>query len=243
MRFWIDRACLKGSQFIIKNSLYHHICHVLKIKKGESFDLFCEGLQKYEVVLTKISDFKAIAKIVKSYQVPPLKKPYLRLAVSLPRLSKMESLIETAVELGVKEIQPFISEYSFFKDQSKLKSTRQKRWNKIANHSLALSGRTEKLDILPLINFFEIKIPKGDLALIAYEGNIKAPSLKELLEKNKTNSSIWLFIGSEGGFSLREVEEFIQSTKAFAFTMGEQILKLETACLFALSVLKYHYHL
>ena len=243
MRFWIDRACRQGSQFLIKDSLYHHVCHVAKIKKGESFELFCEGLQKYQVILSSVSSSRAVADIIKAYPVPSLKRPYLRLALSLPRLSKMEFLIETAVELGVKEIQPFISEFSFFKESSKLTVSRRKRWDKIVDHSLALTGRTERLNIRPFIPLSEIKIPKGDLALIAYEGKGETPLLGEILRKHESPFSIWLFIGSEGGFSLEEIEKFVQNSQAFCFTMGEQILKVETACLFGLSVLKYHYHL
>ena len=243
MRFWIDRACLKGSQFLIKGSLYHHICRVAQIKKGESFELFCEGLQKYKVTLSRLSPSEAAADIIKAYPVPPLKKPYLHLALSLPRLSKMERLIEMAVELGLKEIQPFISEHSFFKNSSKLTSSRQKRWRKIADHSMALSGRTEPLKIQPLIPLFDIQIPKADLALAAYEGAEKNSPLKEILKKHKKPSSVWLFVGSEGGFSLKEIEKLISNSQALCFTMGERILKVETACQFGLSVLKYHYHL
>ena len=243
MRFWIDRACLQGSQFFIKGSLYHHICRVAKIKKGQSFELFCEGLQKYEVVLSSTSSSRATADIIKAQPVPPLKKPYLCLALSLPRLSKMPALIEMAVELGVKEIQPFSSEFSFFKESSKLTVSRKKRWSKIADHSRALSGRTELLNIRPLVSLFDIQIPKGALALIAYEGTLKSPHLKEILDQHKTPSFVWLFVGSEGGFSFEEIEKFIYKNKAVCFTIGEQILKVETACQFGLSVLKYHYHL
>ena len=243
MRFWIDRSCLQGSQFVIKDSLYHHICRVAKIKKGEVFELFCEGFQKYQVTLSSVSSSMAKADILKSFPVPPLKKPYLNLAFSLPRLSKIETLLTAAVELGVKEVQPFSSEFSFFKESAKLTVHRQERWEKRVHHSLALTGRTEPLSIQPLIPLSQIQIPKGDLALIAYEGKTKAPLLKELIQKHNRPSSVWLFIGSEGGFSLKEVEDFTQNNSAVCFTMGEQILKVETACLFGLSVLRYHYHL
>ena len=244
MRFWIDRVCLQDSRFLIKDSLYHHICHVAKIRKGETFELFCEGLQKYQVILSSVSSSRAFADIVRSYPVPPLKKPYLRLALSLPRLSKMEFLIEKAVELGVKEIQPFISEFSFFKESSKLGLSRQKRWNKIVAHSMALSGRTEPLRIQPLVSLSEIRVPEKDLALIAYEGKVLTKNLKEILNNQLSQpSSVWLFVGSEGGFSLKEIENFLQKSKAFCFTMGEQILRVESACLFGLSALRYHYHL
>ena len=234
---------MQGSQFLIKGPLYHHICRVAKIKKGESFELFCEGLQKYEVVLSSLSSSKAAADIVKAHPVPSLKRPYLRLALSLPRLSKMEFLIEKAVELGVKEIQPFISDFSYFKAGSKLRSSRLERWKKIADHSRALSGRTEELKISPLVSLFDIQAPKEDLALIAYEGNAKISGLKDILKKHKAPPSVWIFIGSEGGFSSEEIEKFSRKSRAFCFTMGDQILKLETACLFSLTVLKYHYHL
>ena len=240
-RFWIDRSCLQDNKFLIKGSLYHHICRVSQIKKGETLDLFCEGLQKYEVVLSSVFSSKAIADILKIHPVPPLKKPYLHLALSLPKPSKVGFLIEKMVELGVKEFHPFVSDFSFFKNPAKFSSVHQKRWNKIAQQSMALSGRTEPISIYPCQFLQEIRIPKSDLALLAYEGKNPKTNLKNALKASP--QALWLFIGSEGGFSLNEVEEFSKKSKAFVFSMGERILKVETACLFGLSLLKYHYHL
>ena len=240
-RFWIDRSCLQEGKFLIKDSLYHHICRVSQIKKGEAFELLCEGLQKYEVVLSSVSPSKATAEILQIHPVPPLKKPYLHLALSLPQPSKVDSLMEKIVELGVKEFHPFVSRFSFFKKPSQLSSARQKRWNKIVQQSLALSGRTEQMKLFPCLPLQEIKIPKTDLALMAYENHSQTKSLKNILKLKP--QALWLFIGSEGGFCLSEIEEFSKKNKAFVFSMGEQILRVETACLFGLSLLKYHYHL
>lgn len=241
-RFWIDRSCLKSNEFLIKDSLYHHICRVCHIKKGEVFELFCEGLQKYKVTLSSVSSSQAVASILKVYPVPPLKKPYLHLALSLPRLSKIDSLIEKAVELGVKEFHPFVSTFSFFKKPSKLSLERIRRWKRIAEQNLALSGRTEVMLFHPLQSLSEINIPKGDLALMAYEGESHRTFLYEIIQKTAKPNAVWLFIGSEGGFSSKEAKEFALRENAFIFSLGEQILKVETACLFGLSVLKYHYH-
>ncbi|MBC6414842.1 MAG: 16S rRNA (uracil(1498)-N(3))-methyltransferase [Bdellovibrionales bacterium] len=244
MRFWIDRACLKEGYFLIKDDLYHHICRVCKIQKGEHFELFCEGLQKYEVFLDSLSKTQALAKIVKSYPVPPLKKPYLNLAVSLPRMTTFESLIEYSVQLGVKQIQPFFSEFSFFRKESEFKKSRFKRWNKIIQHHLALTGRTQTLQIQKPVSLSQIQIPSDHVVFIAYEGSKK--NLKELSssfeKKFEFPNEIWIFIGSEGGFSLRELQAFQKTCSSSKFfSMGEQILKVETAGLFALSLLKYHY--
>lgn len=241
MRFWIDRSQVREGGFLIEGPLYHHICRVAQIKKGEVFELFCHGLQKYRVSLSSVSSSKALAEIIKAYPAPPLKKPYLYLALSLPRLPKVDFLIEKAVELGVREFHPFISAFSFFKSPSKLTVTRQKRWKSIMEQSMAQSGRTEPMIIHPCSFLQDIKIPLEDQAFLAYEGE-PGRGLSQVLNKNPKPKALWLFIGSEGGFSLEEVKEFSSRKNAEVFSMGEQILKVETACLFGLSVLKYVYH-
>jgi len=241
-RFWIDRSCLKDGEFLIKNSLYHHICHVCKIKKGEPFELFCEGLQKYQVALKEISKTKTIAKILNITPVPVLKRPHLHLALSVSRFSKMDFLVEKCVELGVKSFYPFLSEFSLIKKKSKLSLQREKRWKKIVEHSLSQSGRTESLILHPLCQLKEIVVPKGDLIFMAYEGETRN-SLLEVIPKKQKTKDLWLFIGSEGGFSPEEVKIFSKRENSFVFSFGDQILKVDTACLFGLSILKYHYHL
>ena len=242
LRFWIDQSCLKNKEFLIKNSLYHHICQVCRMKKGDIFELYCEGSQKYKVILSSVFFKKAKASILETYPAPLLKKPYLHLVLSLPRLSKADFLIEKIAELGVKEFHPFISQLSFLKKPSDLSFARQNRWKKIAEQSQALSGRTEPLIIHPLCQLREIKIPKKDLALMAYEGK-QGLKLSTILKKELKPPALWLFIGSEGGFSPEEAKAFSLREKAFVFSMGEQILRVETACLFGLSALKFHYGL
>jgi len=243
MRFWIDRSCLRDKEFLIKDPLCHHICRVCQFKKGDIFELFCEGLQKYKVTLSSVSSSKALARILEVSPVPSLKKPYLHLALSLPRPSKIDSLIEKAVEMGVKEFRPFISTFSFFKKPEQLSLARKNRWKKIIEHCLAQSVRTEPLIIHPFCFLKDIVIPKEDIALMAYEGDQQGADLPRLLKNLKSPSAVWLFIGSEGGFSSIEAKEFSRKKNHFVFSMGEQILKVETACLFGLSALKYHYHL
>ena len=246
MRFWIDRACLQNQQFLITGSLYHHICRVSKIKKGETFELFCEGSQKYKVFLSSVSAKQALAQVIKAYPVPPLKKPYLKLAISLPKLSKLESLLESAVQLGLKEIQPFVSDFSFLKKSSQLKPERYQRWQKIIDSHKALTARTEDLKIQPLKPLADLLFSKEDQILIAYENSKN--SLKKILAQKSPKKpaplNVWLFIGSEGGFSKSELEN-LKKIHPWAkdFSLGDQILKVETAGLVALSLLKYHYHL
>lgn len=240
-RFWLDRSCLKGEEFVLKGPSYHHIHTVSKIKKGEAFEVFIEGLQKYTVFLSSVSRCQARAKILSIEPVPPLPKPYIHLAISIPKLSKIDFIIEKSVELGVKEIHPFVSEFSFISKPSAFLDSKQKRWQKIIESSLALSGRTEPLTFHPPCFLKELEIPQDHLAIMAYIQN-RDQSLKSVLNsQKKIPKDIWLFIGSEGGFTEEEAIYF-KSQGGYLFSLGEQILRVETACLLGLGILKYHYH-
>jgi hypothetical protein len=82
----------------------------------------------------------------------------------------------------------------------------------------------------------------SELAVFCYE-NCRAKTLRSLLEeKGKDIKSVSVIVGCEGGFSEREAE-YIESLGAHAVTLGKRILRCETAPLFALSALSYHFEL
>ncbi len=80
----------------------------------------------------------------------------------------------------------------------------------------------------------------GDsVGLFAYEGEgqLAAPQAVQQL-RAKNPRQVWLFVGSEGGFSDKEVELF-QTFGLPPVTLGQQVLRVETACVALVSVIKY----
>lgn len=243
-RFWVDHCFLQGNHFLLKGDLYRHIARVCRIKKGESFELLAEGIHKYQVRLDSVYSSYGLALIEKIYPVPPLPKPEIHLALSLPRLRTADAILEKAVELGVKAFHPFVSEFSFFKNARSFSEQKLKRWKSIITTASAQSLRTELLEIFPLTDFKNLPIPMGEDIWMAYEGkSSKMYGFDERAGEKKNNpSEVWLFIGSEGGFSLAEAEWFSKEKGGRLFSLGEQILRVETACIMALALLKYRYH-
>ena len=241
-RFWIDRSCLQNGRFVLKGDLFHHICRVSRIKPGEPFELFAEGSQKYKAALSSVSRAWAVADILEAFPVPPLKKPFVHLALAAPRPAKLDFIAEKAVELGVKELHLLISELSFLKKPSQLSSARSLRLRKIAESSLAQSGRTEPFLIHPPRPLKETAIPEGAMAFMGYEGEALKFLPDVLAEAPKTPDlkELWLFIGPEGGLSKKEAEDFAAKGGRL-FSFGERILRVETACLAGLIILKSHY--
>ena len=239
-RFWVDASSQQGDgSFLIKGQLYHHIVRVCGIKKQEPFLLLKEGQKKYCVHLVSISQFKARAEVIEEQVSAPCPKPFLHLALSLPRPDKLAFLVEKSVELGVKGFHPFFSDLSFKKQSWDAK--RQARLENLINKSLACADRTDPFHLSAPQQLKDIRIPPHHLAFMAYEQDSN-PSFKEVLASSKSADELWLFVGSEGGFSQEEAR-FFSENQGEVVSLGQHILRVETACLMGLSILKYHYHM
>lgn len=99
----------------------------------------------------------------------------------------------------------------------------------------------------PFKNFLEtLNRNPQDLSLFLYEGDSQN-NIKHYINKIKSSISqpienIYIIIGSEGGFSVEEVRQ-LELQGLSPVTLGEQILRVETACITAVSVLKYEFDL
>lgn len=242
-RFWVDRSFLRGDHFLLKGDLYRHVTRICRIKKGESFELLSQGIQKYKVRLDSAYSSYGTALIEKTCPVARSPKPEIHLALSLPRLKTADAILEKAVELGVKSFHPFVSEFSFFKNTNSFSDRKFKRWKNIVATASAQTIRTELLEIFPLTSFKDLPIPKKVDIWMAYEGmNSKMYDFGKIEKTQNKPSGVWLFIGSEGGFSPAEAEWISKEKGGRLFSLGERILRVETACIMALALLKYRYH-
>lgn len=242
-RFWIDPSCVKNNHILIKGALFHHICRVCRFKEGAKFIILSGGRLPYIVQLNQISPFQATAQILKQIPLPPRSKPYIHIALSCPRFSVLEGVLKKFVELNVNAFHPFVSDLSFIRKISSLSKKREERWQTIIQHSMAQSMNSEGMKIYPMLHLKSLldqyqKLSKTK-ALFFCEHQ-EGCSLKKMLESISFDSldQIWIFIGGEGGFSPREISLF-KSYKINPVTLGQQILKVETACLTVLGVLKY----
>lgn len=244
-RFWIDPSFVVGNEVHITGDLVNHIIRVCRFEVGAKFEVLCEGHRALLIELIETSKTKVSGKILSERVIPELSKPHIVMAVSVPKPQKLELIIQKSVELGVKRIVPFFSDYSFFRNSEKISDKKQDRWGKIITAATQQSGRGDLMEISApehldkvLDKFNQTNPAKG---LFMYEGQCDL-SLREALKQLKTEETaeVWCFVGSEGGFSINEREKFIES-KLEPIHMGDQILRVETACLSLASILKYEF--
>ncbi len=258
-RYWIDHHIQEAEEIEIDGDLFHHICGVCRQDIGSKFELLNEGKKAYLVEIVAKGKKVALARVLESRDLPELKKPLIRLCISMPKFSTFETILEKSVELGIHRVQPFFSDYSFVREANKISPSRRDRWNKIVKSACEQTGRSplmtveETLDLKPLLQEWNSvttdahsqqvlgPINRGGTVggLFLYEGCGRQDLVQILKEMKSQNlQEVWIFIGSEGGFSDKEVELF-QSVNMPPVSLGEQVLRVETACLAVTSIIKY----
>lgn len=249
-RYWIQKDQIFNDEVSFTGDQLHHIFQVCRQEVGQHFEVITEDSKAFLVEVTQVSKKSASAKIIEERIIAQIPKPHIHLALSLPRFNVIDSVIERAVEMGVTSIQPFVSDYSFIKKEKELSQEKYDRWNKIVISATQQSGRGSLMKIHPLTNmdetFKRINLNAQNWCLFAYEGKTQM-SVQDKIQSLKTENAqipdnIWLLIGSEGGFSTQEVSK-INDLGLHPVTLGSQILRVETACLTLVSVLKYEFGL
>ena len=149
----------------------------------------------------------------------------------LKNADKNEFIVQKAVELGVKRIGVFSSEYS----SAYMNANKLERLNKVSKEAAKQCLRATAPEVVYYDDF--------DKALDAADGYENKLFACEFATESKCDvanlqGSVAIVIGSEGGFS-RE-EEALANDKGFAsVTLGKRILRAETAAVALTSVVMF----
>jgi len=201
-----------------------HAVQVLRLKEGSTIALLDGKGNKALATLTNLKkkSCDALVTEVQSFETPIRT---LTLAVAPPKSNdRWNFILEKCQELGVTEIVPLKT----FHSERKNINLERNLFALIA--ALKQSGAPYlcKLDEMQNFNSF-LKATKFDNAYIAWVPENSSSNVKLL---TSTSGSSCIVIGPEGDFS----EEEVRLAKAHNFTtisMGTDVLRTETACLFA----------
>lgn len=242
-RYWVPEDSFEGDQVLLKGDVHHHIFEVCRQGLGSKFEVLNGQGQALFVEVIEENKKTARAKILSTRPLPVAPSPRIILALSVPRFPVFEALLEKCVELGVAEIQLFFSENSFVRSQNKISEGRWERWNKIIISGTQQSGRGDRLQLSPPCSIGELKgkinRKSPHWGLIAFEGETPVSLGAELGQGLPQGiQECWLVVGPEGGFTGSEVDWF-SSWGIKPVTLGDKVLRVETACITLVSALKY----
>lgn len=211
----------------------HQIKDVMRNKIGDIITLINDGYF-YEV---KIVDFNPFSyEIIKKYIPNTELKLNITLLYCLSKGDKIEFAIQKASELGANKVVLVSSSRCVMKIKKQDEEKKLERYRKIALEASEQCGRAKILQVEGVIDFKDIDKYLSELNFIAYENERSLKLSKQLLENKK---SVTILIGSEGGFSMDEVE-YALSKSYLSLCLGNRILRSETAVLYALSLLSHY---
>lgn len=219
----------------------HHIKNVLRLRPGAEIILFNGAGLQARAIIEKMDEDKILLEF-RAVEEKKIRLPELILACAIPKKSKFELIIEKATELGVSQIFPLQTKRTIVKFKKEQMASKISRFNKIA---LAAAKQCQRAD-LPLIHpvtAFKEAVDHLSVTSTAVIPSLeeKKVSLKNVLGDIQSATAVSFFIGPEGDFAPEEYA-YARQKGCVAVSLGENILRVETAALAVLSAASVYFH-
>ena len=228
-RFFIEKIeeeiCLNGEEF-------EHAKNVLRLGVGDEVILLDNSGYEYTAVIAKCEKKQMTLNLVRKELGEREAETEIALAFGyLKKADKNEFIVQKAVELGVKRIIAFSSEFSSaFMNANKLE-----RLNKVSKEAAKQCLRS----IAPTVEYAQ-SLAEALAKVETCENKLFACEFATESERDLKNlcGSTAIVVGSEGGFSREEAT--LAKEKGFALiTLGKRILRAETAAVALTSVVAF----
>lgn len=216
----------------------HHLKNVLRLTTNDTVIIFDgKGRETSGTILTVEKQCVRIQ--INGTSDEPKKALRLSLACAIPKNAKFEMIIEKCTELGVDEIIPLQTHRTeVIVPQAKALS-KLTRYQTVAINAAKQSKRKTIPKIYPITTFKDalrlVESPQT-LALIPCLTDPRE-NLKDVLQKSLFDqpSQIIFLIGPEGDFTPQEIRDAV-SAKCIPVSLGERVLKVDTAAISVVAI-------
>ena len=235
-RFFMAGTNIMGGMAIMTGRDAEHV-RVLRLRPGEDM-IICDGKgTDYKCRLVKADREQVEAEVIEVVPCPAEPTVQVTVLCGLPKGDRTDYIIQKCVEAGASEIMFFQSDRCVAKPDKPEKKL--ERWQRIAEEAAKQSGRGiipqvswagEYADALNVAN-------QKELGLFMYETG-EREALNAVLEANSDVKTAAIVTGPEGGFAPFEAD-LARIVGLHICSMGERILRCETAPVVALTALMY----
>ena len=222
----------------------HHVLHVFRHNMEKPITVTGSDNRCGTYQITAEVDGKAQAKLIE-YVDANLASYRTILVQSLLKGEKLEWVLQKATELNVDTIYLVPTANCVAKYDEKKLQSKVNRWEKIMLEAAQQCGRNH----LPTLVVGEtllqaLDIESEALKLVAYE-NEAGQTIKDVLKtlhSDKSVTDVLICIGPEGGYQEKEINAIIESGGK-SVSLGNTILRAETAAIGSLSMIQYELEL
>lgn len=232
-RIYVDAPLIINEVLDLPDDTSHYIGKVLRMRVHQQVQLF-NGQGGYFTALIKAIDKKTVSVIPSEFS-PEERESNLSITLcqGISRGQHMDYTVQKAVELGVTEIVPIVTEFSNVHLDRMRAEKRLAHWRAIIVHACEQCGRTRLPAIgMPISfnNWVERTVSGVKLIMAPRDG-------KNLKKLTALQREIILLTGPEGGFSADELSLAVSAGYEM-ITLGPRVLRTETAAVAALSAIQ-----
>lgn len=239
--FFVPPAQVEERQIRVCGADVNHMKNVLRMRPGEEVTVSDGNNRQYRCQIREYQEGEALLEILEELEEDRELPSRIILFQGLPKQEKMELIVQKAVELGAFQIVPVAMRRCVVKLDAAKARKKVQRWQEIAKSAAKQAGRGCVPEVGQVLSFGEaLEEAKAlDVVLLPYELARNVAETRAIVEAIEPGQSVGIFIGPEGGFETREVEEAMRAG-AKPISLGKRILRTETAGLTALSLLMFH---
>lgn len=226
-RFYLPQPFQVGQTARIAEEELRHL-RVLRPRTGELIELINGQGQLATTELTQLSKNEALV-YVKTVKQQPYAPPEIILAQALPRINRLDTILEKSTELGATQFWLFPGEHG---EREKISAQQEQRMHHVVTAALKQCGRLWKPQIL-------LKPPLADWTTLpekTYFGDVNPSAPLFAKAWRPAEKEIAFMIGPEAGFSPKELD-CLHKLQATGVSLHSNILRTDTAPIVALSVI------
>jgi 16S rRNA (uracil1498-N3)-methyltransferase len=240
-RFFVRPEDVGAGELRLQRDEVAHLTRVLRSGPGAQILAF-DGLgHEFVATVERLEADGAVCQIISYRDVRPTQTVSITVGQGLPKVDKLEWVIQKTTELGAAAIVPLMTARAVPQLGAAHLPAKLARWERLAREACKQCGRAAVPRLHPptSLQTFFTTFQRSDLKLVLWEGE-KTRRLRSVLAASAPVASAAVVIGPEGGLTPEEVAQG-ESYGFLAVRLGERILRTETASVVAVALLQYHF--
>ncbi len=243
-RFYCPTPLVPGALLELPASAARHV-QVLRLQPGDSITLFNGGpggagsAGEFSASVTRMGRSEVQVQVGEHHPAQREAARSVHLALGMPANERMDWLVEKATELGVASIQPLMTERSVLRLAGERAEKKVAHWQSVAIAACEQCGGNRVPLIHEVASFanwtqaWSASQASKPLLLSLRPG---ARGLRNAVATLNASVAVTFLSGPEGGLS--SAEEDAALARGFVpVTLGQRVLRAETAALCALAAL------
>ena len=241
-RFYVTNIDPADRSITLEGSVARQLRSVLRAEPGDHIRIFDGSGSEWEVEIDHVGRNEVETTLISAVKPIPEPSTQVTMLLGLARPERIELAIQKCTELGVVRFIPVTSERVQGGNTGTPSPKRIERWQRIAIEAAEQSGRAIVPSVdspKPLMEAVSEIVSEQPLLCMWEETAAHSQSLSSALRALPADqSALAALIGPPGGFSETEAEA-ITEAGATLVTLGERVLRSETAAIAVMSAILY----